>query len=55
MNDIDKNFIEEKSITKNIAVFLGLIGFFNSHVAGHASRAILPYCQALLRFPAHIQ
>jgi len=55
MNDLDKNFTEEKSVTKNIAVFLGLLGFYNSHVAGHASRAILPYCQALLRFPAHIQ
>lgn len=55
MNDLDKNFTSETSITKNIAVFLGLVGFYNSHIAGHASRAILPYCQALLRFPAHIQ
>ena len=55
MNDLDKNFTGESSITKNIPVFLGLVGFFNSHIAGHASRAILPYCQALLRFPAHIQ
>ena len=54
MHNIDVNFREEKSITKNIGVYMGLIGFYNTHIAGHASRAILPYCQALLRFPAHI-
>lgn len=55
MHNIDKNFSTETDITKNIPVFLGMIGFYNSHACGHASRAILPYCQALLRFPAHIQ
>lgn len=54
MHNIDVNFREEKNITKNIGVYMGLVGFFNTHIAGHASRAILPYCQALLRFPAHI-
>ena len=34
---------------------MGLIGFYNTHICGIESRAILPYCQALLRFPAHIQ
>ena len=34
---------------------MALIGFYNSWVTGYESRAILPYCQALLRFPAHIQ
>lgn len=34
---------------------LGLIGFYNTYICGINSRAILPYCQALLRFPAHIQ
>lgn len=34
---------------------MGLIGFYNTHVTGFESRAILPYCQALIRFAAHIQ
>jgi len=55
MNHIDNIYATETDIKKNIPVFLGMIGFYNSHIAGHASRAILPYCQALLRFPAHIQ
>jgi len=55
MHDIDNNFSGETDYTKNIPALVGLLGFYNSHVAGHASRAILPYCQALLRFPAHIQ
>jgi len=34
---------------------LALIGFYNTHICGYESRAILPYCQALHRFAAHIQ
>jgi glucose-6-phosphate isomerase len=34
---------------------LGLFGLWNSSFLGHATRAILPYSQALLRFPAHLQ
>ena len=44
MHSIDKNFSEETDFTKNTAVLMGLLGFYNSHVCGHASRAILPYC-----------
>jgi glucose-6-phosphate isomerase len=39
----------------NLPVLLGLFGVWNSSFLGHATRALLPYCQALLRFPAHIQ
>ena len=35
--------------------FMGLIGWYNTYICGIEARAILPYCQALLRFPAHIQ
>mmetsp|Transcript_10026 Transcript_10026/g.16857 ORF Transcript_10026/g.16857 Transcript_10026/m.16857 type:complete len:365 (-) Transcript_10026:668-1762(-) len=55
MNNVDKVFHGEKDLRKNVPVLLGLVGFFNTYVAGYASRAILPYCQALLRFAAHIQ
>jgi glucose-6-phosphate isomerase len=44
MNHIDTHFSTEKDPALNIPVLLGLVGFFNSHIAGHASRAILPYC-----------
>lgn len=34
---------------------MGLLGIWNSTFLGYSTRALLPYCQALLRFPAHIQ
>lgn len=34
---------------------MGLIGWYNTAVVGYETRAILPYCQALIRFAAHIQ
>jgi glucose-6-phosphate isomerase len=52
---MDTHFQTERDISKNIPLQLGLMGFYNSHICGHASRAILPYSQALLRFAAHIQ
>ena len=54
MNNVDKSFANDP-IEKNVPMLLGLIGFYNAYIAGYESRAILPYCQALLRFPAHIQ
>jgi glucose-6-phosphate isomerase len=44
MNAIDQNFELEKDYTKNIPLMMGLIGFYNTYVGNHASRAILPYC-----------
>lgn len=40
---------------ENIPLLMGLLGLWNSSFLGHESRAILPYAQALLRFPAHVQ
>uniref|UniRef100_A0A7S2D0L9 Glucose-6-phosphate isomerase n=1 Tax=Octactis speculum TaxID=3111310 RepID=A0A7S2D0L9_9STRA len=42
-------------LEENMPVLLGLFGLWNSSFQGHATRAILPYSQALLRFPAHLQ
>jgi glucose-6-phosphate isomerase len=39
----------------NLPVTLGLLGVWNATFLGHATRALLPYSQALLRLPAHIQ
>ena len=54
MNHVDKSFAYAP-ISENVPMLLGLIGFYNTYICGHSSRAILPYSQALLRFPAHIQ
>eukprot|EP00349_Pseudokeronopsis_sp_Brazil_P011923 CAMPEP_0202977456 /NCGR_PEP_ID=MMETSP1396-20130829/84257_1 /ASSEMBLY_ACC=CAM_ASM_000872 /TAXON_ID= /ORGANISM="Pseudokeronopsis sp., Strain Brazil" /LENGTH=376 /DNA_ID=CAMNT_0049716201 /DNA_START=109 /DNA_END=1238 /DNA_ORIENTATION=+ len=55
IHNIDVHFQNTKEVSKNIPLLLGLIGFYNTYVAGHSNRAILPYCQALMRFPAHVQ
>ena len=55
MAAMDQVAITQTDVSKNIPVLMGLLGFYNNHVCGHASRAILPYCQALHRFAAHIQ
>ena len=55
VKSIDDNFRHTKDVSKNLPLLLGLIGFYNTFVEGYATRAILPYCQSLLKFPAHIQ
>ena len=42
-------------LTTSPTAMLGLIGFYNTYICGIESRAVLPYSQALPRFPAHIQ
>lgn len=46
---------EEKDIRRNPALLLALLGIWNHNFLGHETVAILPYSQALLRFPAHLQ
>ena len=36
-------------------VMLALVGVWHRQVLGHASRAVLPYDQRLLRLPAYLQ
>jgi len=52
--DMDRHFFEAPS-RANLPILLGLLGLWNSSFLGHPARAILPYAQALLKFPAHIQ
>eukprot|EP00188_Purpureofilum_apyrenoidigerum_P006322 Plantae.Rhodophyta-Purpureofilum_apyrenoidigerum.ctg9612.p1 GENE.Plantae.Rhodophyta-Purpureofilum_apyrenoidigerum.ctg9612~~Plantae.Rhodophyta-Purpureofilum_apyrenoidigerum.ctg9612.p1 ORF type:complete len:546 (+),score=104.96 Plantae.Rhodophyta-Purpureofilum_apyrenoidigerum.ctg9612:145-1638(+) len=40
---------------KNLPVIMGLIGVWNSTYLGFSTRALLPYCQALLKLAPHIQ
>lgn len=45
----------EKSIMKNPALLDALIGVYERNILGYPVTAILPYSQALSRFPAHLQ
>ena len=45
----------EKDIMKNAALLDALIGAYERNVLGYDSTAVLPYSQALNRFPAHLQ
>ena len=45
----------EKDPLKNAAMLDALIGVYERNVLGYQTTAILPYSQALIRFPAHLQ
>ena len=53
-NDMDQA-AEEREIRNNPPLLLALLGIWNHNFLGHQTIAILPYSQALLRFPAHLQ
>ncbi|MEE4254450.1 MAG: glucose-6-phosphate isomerase [Desulfuromusa sp.] len=53
-SEIDRH-AEEKNIRKNIPLLLALIGIWNHNFLKYPTLAILPYSQALHRFPAHLQ
>ena len=44
-----------KDLTKNPAMMDALIGVYERNAQGYPATAILPYSQALSRFPAHLQ
>merc|ERR1719282_199861 len=52
--DVDKHF-ETVPFEQNLPVLLGLLTVWNTTCLGYEGYAILPYCQALVRFVAHIQ
>ena len=45
----------EKDVFKNPSMLDALIGVYERNVLGYPSTAVLPYSQALSRFPAHLQ
>ena len=45
----------EKDVLKNPEMLDALIGVYERNVLGYPSTAVLPYSQALNRFPAHLQ
>ena len=46
---------KEKDILKNPAMLDAMIGVYERNVLGYPCTAVLPYSQALSRFPAHLQ
>ncbi|MCF0132921.1 MAG: glucose-6-phosphate isomerase [Blautia sp.] len=50
----DKN-AANPDVKKNAAMLDALIGVYERNVLGYQSTAVLPYSQALSRFPAHLQ
>ncbi len=46
---------KETDIRKNAAMLDAMIGVYERNVLGYPATAVLPYSQALSRFPAHLQ
>jgi len=46
---------EERDVRANIPLLMALLGIWNHNFLGFPTLAVLPYSQALLRFPAHLQ
>ena len=46
---------KEPDLLKNAAMLDALIGVYERNVLGYENTAVLPYSQALSRFPAHLQ
>ncbi|PXF43104.1 Glucose-6-phosphate isomerase, cytosolic [Gracilariopsis chorda] len=53
-HDMDQHF-RSAPFDSNMPVLMGLVGVWNSTFLGHATRALLPYQQALLKLAPHIQ
>lgn len=51
---MDEHFLSA-DFDQNLPVLVGLIGVWNASFLEYNVQALLPYSQALLRFPAHIQ
>ena len=51
---MDEHFLNAP-MRQNIPIIMGLLGCWNTSFMGYSSRALIPYAQALLRLPAHIQ
>jgi glucose-6-phosphate isomerase len=46
---------EKSDIRENVPLLMALLGIWNRNFLGHHTLAVLPYSQALNRFPAHLQ
>ena len=46
---------ENRNVKENIPLLMALLGIWNRNFLGYPTVAVLPYSQALHRFPAHLQ
>lgn len=53
-HDADEHF-RKAEFSRNVPVMMGLYSIWNANFLGYPARAILPYSQALEKFPPHIQ
>merc|ERR1719229_1162173 len=53
-NSMDNHF-KNTDFDRNLPVLLGLFGVWNCSFLKFKTRALIPYCEALSRLPAHIQ
>ena len=53
-NSMDKVALEQDP-KKNLPLLSALLGIWNHNFLGHPTTAIIPYSQAMSRFPAHLQ
>jgi len=53
-NTVDRE-AEKRDVRNNVSLLMALIGIWNRNFLEHSTLAVLPYSQALLRFPAHLQ
>ena len=53
-HDMDRA-AEAASVRENLPLLMAMIGIWNHNFLGCSTVAVLPYSQALLRFPAHLQ
>merc|ERR1719502_2143776 len=51
---MDEHF-KNAAPTENLPTIIGLLTLWNTSFLGYEGCAVLPYCQALVRFVAHIQ
>ena len=51
---MDRHFFSAP-LHKNLPVLMGLLGVWNLSFLGYKARTMLPYSEALCKFPAHVQ
>ncbi|WP_417524731.1 glucose-6-phosphate isomerase [Marinovum sp.] len=51
---MDRHF-QQAEFAENMPVLLALVGIWHNQVLGHATRAVLPYDNRLVRLPAYLQ
>ncbi|WGK69663.1 glucose-6-phosphate isomerase [Candidatus Haliotispira prima] len=53
--ETDRGALENQEIRGNAPLMDAMIGIWERNICNHPATAVLPYSQALLRFPAHLQ